>query len=63
MLTVAEVMETVRAAGEDGFLSPSVLPAPRLVDKVLVLLEQAAVDGHGPHPRVEHGHQVQHTPA
>ncbi|MBP6503220.1 MAG: hypothetical protein KBF63_05645 [Rhodoferax sp.] len=36
-------METVRAAGEDGFLSPSVLPAPRLVDKVLVLLEQAAV--------------------
>ena len=43
MLTVAEVMETVRAAGEDGFLSPSVLPAPRLVDKVLVLLEQAAV--------------------
>jgi len=43
LLTVAEVMETVRAAGEDGFLSPSVLPAPRLVDKVLVLLEQAAV--------------------
>ncbi len=42
-ITVAEVIETVRAAGEDGFLSPSVLPALGSVDEVLVQLEQAAV--------------------
>lgn len=42
-ITVAEVLDTVRAAGEDGFLSPSVLPAVGSVDAVVAQLQLAAV--------------------
>lgn len=40
-ISVTEVLETVRAAGEKGFLSPEGLPAPPQVDVVLELMRQA----------------------
>ncbi len=40
-ILVTEVLETVRAAGERGFLSPDGLPAPAPVDAVLELMRQA----------------------
>lgn len=43
-ITVAEVLYAVRAAGEDGFLSPSVLPAEHSVDALVARLQQSAVD-------------------
>jgi membrane protein len=42
-MLVAEVLDTVRAAGEDGFLSPAVLPAVGSVDDVIAQLQQATV--------------------
>lgn len=41
-ILVVEVLETVRAAGEDGFLSPSVVPTPVAVDGLVAQLQQAA---------------------
>jgi membrane protein len=41
LITVTRVMEIVRAAGEDRFLSPERLPAPQAVDAVLERLRQA----------------------
>ena len=43
-ITVAEVLYALRAAGEDGFLSPSVLPAEHSVDALVARLQQSAVD-------------------
>jgi membrane protein len=43
-ILVAEVLDTVRAAGEDGFLSPAVLPAVGAVDDVVAQLQQATVN-------------------
>ena len=40
-ISVTEVLETVRAAGEKGFLSPEGLPAPAPVDAVLEQMRQA----------------------
>jgi len=42
-ITVAEVLDVVRAAGEDRFLSPEVLPAVGAVDDVIAQLQQATV--------------------
>jgi membrane protein len=42
-ILVAEVLDTVRAAGEDGFLCPAVLPAVGAVDDVIAQLQQATV--------------------
>lgn len=41
LISVAEVLETVRAAGEDRFLAPEGLPAPQSVDDVLDRVRQA----------------------
>ncbi len=41
LIAVTSVMEIVRAAGEDRFLSPERLPAPQAVDAVLERLRQA----------------------
>jgi len=41
-ILVADVLETVRAAGEDGFLSPSRLPTQPAVDGLVTRLQQAA---------------------
>lgn len=41
-IPVADVLETVRAAGEDGFLSPAVVPTPTVVDGLVAQLQQAA---------------------
>jgi len=41
-ILVADVLETVRAAGEDGFLSPSRLPTQPAVDGLVTRLRQAA---------------------
>ncbi|MDO8925465.1 MAG: YihY/virulence factor BrkB family protein [Sideroxyarcus sp.] len=41
LISVAQVLETVRAAGEERFLSPEGLPAPPAVDAVLELMRQA----------------------
>lgn len=41
LITVTEVMEIVRAAGEERFLSPEGLPAQPQVDAVLELMQQA----------------------
>lgn len=46
-ITVAEVLESLRAAGEDGFLSPTVLPVKRSVDALVMRLQQAAIDALG----------------
>jgi len=46
-IAVAEVLDAVRAAGEDGFLSPSVLPVERSVDALVGRLQQAAIDALG----------------
>lgn len=43
-ILVAEVRDAVRAAGEDGFLSPSALPTNAAVDGVEARLQQAATD-------------------
>ncbi|MEP6971483.1 MAG: YhjD/YihY/BrkB family envelope integrity protein, partial [Betaproteobacteria bacterium] len=42
-ITVAEVLDTVRAAGEDGFLTPSRLPSVGAVDDVIAQMQQATV--------------------
>jgi hypothetical protein len=42
-MLVAEVLDTVRVAGEDGVLSPAVLPAVGSVDDVIAQLQQATV--------------------
>lgn len=41
LITVAEVLATVRAAGEEKFLSPEALPAPEPVDAVLSRIQEA----------------------
>lgn len=41
-ILVAEVMQTVRAAGEDGFLSPPALPTPSAVEELVTQLDAAA---------------------
>lgn len=41
LISVAQVLETVRAAGEERFLSPDGLPAPPAVDAVLDRMRQA----------------------
>ncbi|MCZ4315603.1 YihY/virulence factor BrkB family protein [Comamonadaceae bacterium G21597-S1] len=43
-ILVADVLETVRAAGEDGFLSPSVLPTRPAVAGLVAQLQQASAD-------------------
>jgi len=43
-IAVAEVLDSVRAAGEDGFLSPTALPAEPSVDALVARLQQAAND-------------------
>ncbi len=40
-ILVAKVLETVRAAGEDGFLSPSAVPTHAVVDDLVTQLQQA----------------------
>ncbi len=37
----------MRAAGEDGFLSPAVLPVERSVDVLVAQLQDAAIDALG----------------
>ena len=41
-ILVTEVLQTVRAAGEDGFLSPSVVPTQVAVDDLVAQLDAAA---------------------
>jgi membrane protein len=41
LISVAQVLDTVRAAGEECFLSPEGLPAPQAVDAVLGRIQQA----------------------
>ncbi|MCB2008483.1 MAG: hypothetical protein KDH93_25970, partial [Rhodoferax sp.] len=41
---VADVLETVRAASEDGFLSPRVLPTRPAVAGLVAQLQQASAD-------------------
>jgi membrane protein len=41
-ILVADVLETVRAAGEEGFLSPSAVPTPPTVNEIVTQLQQAA---------------------
>ena len=41
LISVAQVLETVRAAGEDRFLSPNGSPAPPSVDAVLERMRHA----------------------
>jgi len=41
LISVRQVLETVRAAGEEHFLSPEALPAPPAVDAVLKRMRQA----------------------
>ncbi len=41
-ILVTEVLDTVRAAGEDGFLSPAAMPAQTVVDGLVARLQQAA---------------------
>ncbi|MCW5645394.1 MAG: YihY/virulence factor BrkB family protein [Rhodoferax sp.] len=43
-ILVADVLETVRAAGEDGFLSPRVLPTRPAVAGLVAQLQQASAD-------------------
>lgn len=43
-ILVGEVLETVRAAGEDRYLSPAAMPAEPVVESVMVRLAQAADD-------------------
>lgn len=42
-ILVVEVLDTVRAAGEDGFMSPAALPSVGSVDAVFAQLQQATV--------------------
>ncbi len=42
-IMVADVLDTVRAAGEDGFLSPAALPSVGAVDQLIAQLQQATV--------------------
>ncbi len=42
-ILVAEVLDTVRAAGEDGFLSPGMVPSVGAVDAVIAQMQQATV--------------------
>jgi membrane protein len=42
LISVSTVLETVRASGEERFLSPTALPAPQPVDAVLEQMRQAA---------------------
>jgi len=41
LISVSTVLETVRASGEERFLSPTALPAPQPVDAVLERMQQA----------------------
>ena len=41
LILVTQVLETVRAAGEEQFLSPGSLPAPPPVDALLNQIQQA----------------------
>jgi membrane protein len=41
LITVAQVLDTVRAAGEERYFSPEALPAPHPVDAVLERMRQA----------------------
>ena len=41
LISLIQVLETVRAAGEERFLAPEGLPAPPPVDAVLELMRQA----------------------
>lgn len=41
LISVAQVLDTVRAAGEERFLSPERMPAPEAVDEVLGRIGQA----------------------
>ncbi len=43
-IPVADVMETVREAGEEGFLSPSLMPTQPAVDRLVAQLHKAAAD-------------------
>ena len=47
VISVTEVLETVRAAGEKRFLSPEGLPAPPAVNKVLKGMQQALAESVG----------------
>ena len=40
-ITVRQLLETVRSAGEDRFLNPAALPVSAAVDRVLTRMEQA----------------------
>lgn len=44
LITVAQVLDTARAAGEEGFLTPQSLPVPAHVERLIARLQQA-VDG------------------
>lgn len=41
LISVAQVLETVRAAGEERFFSPEALPSPQPVDEVFGRMQQA----------------------
>jgi membrane protein len=41
-ILVADVLETVRAAGEEGFLSPVVVPTASAVERLVAQLQQTA---------------------
>ena len=43
-ITLQEVIDTVRAAGEDQFLSPAAVPVPLAIDSLLVRMDQARAD-------------------
>jgi len=43
-IPVGEVLDTIRVAGEQGFLSPAGLPTPAAVDALMARLQQATVD-------------------
>ena len=57
-ILLSEVLDTVRALGEDRYLSPAVLPAPSAVDRLLTQLDRAttaSLDGISLRDLVEQG--------
>jgi membrane protein len=47
LITVAQVFDTLRAAGEERFLSPEAMPVPQPVDEVLDRMQQAVASSVG----------------
>jgi membrane protein len=65
-ILLAEVLDAVRAADEDGFLSPSVVPTPAAVDGLVTQLQQAAASslaGMSLHDLVQQGDGAQASPS